>query len=62
MSRVQIGWMPDYIAEEVAAGGDVDGWDLDVLGLSEVKPGDTFTVNSSPVKHHYVPVFVEMDV
>lgn len=58
--RVQVGWIPDYVLDDIVAGERVDGWDLDILGLDEATGSDRFTLNGGPFKHRYLPVFVEV--
>ena len=58
---VQVGWMPDYIAWDIADGEEMSGWDLSIEGLDEVDGDTTFMVNGGTTPHRYLPVFVEVD-
>jgi len=59
MTHIQVGWIADYIAEEIAEGGDLDSFDLDIRGVGEVTADDRFTLNGGRRKHKYLPVFVD---
>lgn len=47
---MQVGWIPDYVADMVLADEEVDGFDLEVVGIHEATAEDRF-----------LPVFVDFD-
>ena len=59
--RMQVGWIPDYVADMVLADEEVDGFDLEVVGIHEATAEDRFTLNGGTRKHRFLPVFVDFD-
>ena len=61
VTRMQVGWIPDYVADMVLADEEVDGFDLEVVGIHEATAEDRFTLNGGTRKHRFLPVFVDVD-
>ncbi len=56
MTRMQVGWIPDYVTDNVLADEEVDGFDLQIVGIHEATAEDRFTLNGGTRKHRFLPV------